>query len=106
MLGGGPGPEGSTIIATERKHRSVDTDSVTVGGGVHGDIDGGVVGVGEDGALVDGEIRVGVTEHQRGDAAALQLLAQAASERDSDVFLEESVAERLSVVVAAVAGID
>ncbi len=43
---------------------------------------------------------------QRRDAAAFQFLAQAAGERDGDVFFEQRGAESFSVVVAAVAGVD
>ena len=73
---------------------------------MHGDVDGGVIGVGKDGALVEGEVGVGVAQHQSWDAAALEFLAQAAGQGDRDVFFEQRVAESLAVIVAAVAGVN
>jgi len=81
-------------------------NAVAVRGGMQGDVDGGVSGVGEKGALVEGEVRVGIAEDEGGDAAILKFLAQTASEGDGDVFLGERVAESFATVVAAVAGVD
>ena len=106
MLGRCPGTEGAAIITAEGKHCGINPHAVTVRCGVYGDVDGGMVGVGEDGALIDGEVGVGVAQHQRWDAAAFEFLAQASGKRDGDVFFQQRIAESLSVIVAAVAGVD
>ena len=108
VLGGGPGAEGAAIVLPTAvgKQRGVDAHAVAAGGRVHGDVDGGVIGVGEDGALVERQVGIGVAQHQRRDAAAFEFLPQAAGERDGDVFFEQRGAESFSVIVAAVAGVD
>ena len=88
MLGEGPGAEGTAVVVSVGKKRSVDADAVTIGGSVQRDVDGGVVRVGEEGALVERNVGVGVAQHQSCDAAALQFLAQAAGEGDGDVFFQ------------------
>ena len=106
MLREGPGTEGAAIVFSIGKQRGVDAHAVTAGGGVQRDVDGGVIGVGEDGALVEREVGVGIAQHQSRDAAALQFLAQAAGQGDGDVFLQQRSAESFSEVIAAVAGVD
>ena len=74
------------IVAAERKQGGVDADAVAIGRRVHGNVNGGAIGVGEDGALIDGEVGVGIAQYERRNAAAFQFLAQAARQRDGDVF--------------------
>ena len=78
MLSGGPGAEGSTIIAAEREQCSVDPDATSAGRGVQRDIDRSMTGIGEAGPLVEREVGVGIPQHKCGDAAALEFLAKAA----------------------------
>src|ERR1019366_8205593 len=80
-------------------------NAVAAGSGMQGDIDGGVGGVGEKGAVVKGEVGVRVAQDEGGDAAILEFLAETAGEGDGDVLLGEGGAEGLAAVIAAVAGV-
>src|ERR1700689_4872870 len=93
MLRGIPGAKGAAVVAIVRQQRGVDPHAVAAGGCMHGDVDGGAIGVGDGGALVESHVGVGVAQHQSWDAASLEFLAQAAGERDRDVFFQKRAAE-------------
>src|ERR1700678_4517553 len=106
LLRRGPGMEWSAIVAAVGHQGGVDADSVAAGGGVQRDVDRDAIVVSEVSALIEAERGVGISQIENGDAAALQFLAEAAGERDGDVFFEKGGAESFAAVVAAVAGVD
>lgn len=68
---------------------------------------GGTEGVvGDAGALVDGQVGVGFAGHDNGDAPGGESGAQAAGERQCDVFLEKIGGDACAGVYASVRGVD
>src|ERR1700683_2579474 len=104
LLSRGPGAERAAVLFTGvRKQRGVEANAVPVRRRMQCDIDGGVRGVGEKGALLEREVGIGIAQNERRDSAILQFLPQAPGECYGHVFLGERGAERLAAVIAAVA---
>ena len=59
---------------------------MAAGGGVQRDIDGGMSGVGEEGAVVEGKVGVRIAKDEGGDSPALEFLAQTAREGEVTSF--------------------
>src|SRR5271154_4513849 len=70
---------------------------------MQGDIDGGVGGVGEEGAIIEREVGIGIAEDEGGNAATFQFLAKTAGESESYVLFCKRWAEGFAAVGAAVA---
>ena len=79
---------------------------MSAGRGMECYVDGGMGGVGEEGAIVEGEVGVGVAQDEGGNAATLEFLAKLAGEGEGDVFFGDGGAEGFAAVGAAVAGVD
>ena len=106
VLGRVPRTKWPAIIAPERKQRGVDTHSPAAGRGVKGNINRCVIRIGENRALIDRKVRVGVPKHERGDAPALQLLTQAARQRNGYILFQKRIAKRFSVIISTMACIN
>src|SRR6267378_4887694 len=62
--------------------------------------------IGEDGALIEREVRVGVPQNQCRDAPGFQFLAEAACEGERNVFFRELGSQRSTAVIASVTGVE
>src|ERR1700730_11145723 len=83
----------------------VEANSVAAGRHVQGNVDSGVVGVSQDSALIRAKVGVALPQHQGGNAAVLEFLAQSTSQGERDILFEQCAAERFTAIVATVTGI-
>src|SRR5579884_3900695 len=101
----GPRAEGPAVIFSVGKHCRVYPHSVAARTGVKRNVNRRVIGVGENGPLIDWKVRIRIAQHKSGHPAALQFLPQAARQGDGHVFLRERKAECFAAVVAAMTGV-
>src|SRR5580658_6932080 len=71
--------------------------------GVDADVNCGMGGVGQAGALVEAEGGVVIAQEQSSQAASFEFLAQTAREGEGDIFFRELVGEGSAAFVASVA---
>jgi len=76
-LRGGPEAKRALIVLSIRQQRGVDPHATPEGRRVQCDVDGCVIGIGENRALIDRKVRIRVAQNQSADASAFEFLAQA-----------------------------
>ena len=72
---------------------------------VQSNVDSGVVRVSQDSALIRAKVGVALPQHQGGNAALLEFLAQSTSQGERDILFQQRAAERFTAIVATVTGI-
>jgi len=59
----------------------------------------------QDSALIRAKVGVALPQHQGGNAAVLEFLAQSTSQGERDILFQQRAAERFTAIVATVTGI-
>src|SRR6266536_2247429 len=77
-----------------------------LGSGMQADVDSGVRGIGCSGALIQGEVDVGVAQQDNREAALLEFVAKQAGESECDVFFGEGIGQGGAALIAAVGSVD